>query len=118
MLPHCGACSLQAEAIGARYASTWSERNKAAAVPGKGAGGAAAAGAANPLLAGTKFDPFAPSGGQVRQLAASIMAGVPSRAAFWCSTAASRPTSCPNMPAQSLPAASCPPAGGGAGLAH
>ena len=69
---------LQAEAIGARYASDWTSRHSskaalAAVAPttgGGGGGGKAAGGAAGstPLLAGTKFDPFAADGGtQVRR---------------------------------------------------
>lgn len=68
---------LQAEAIGARYAASWSAKHTTAAVAhvnGSGKGGGAkggtgkggdggAGGSTNPLLAGTKFDPFAANGG-------------------------------------------------------
>lgn len=62
--------SPQAEAIGARYAANWSAKHTTAAVSAAGGkakanGGAAAGAAANPLLAGTKFDPFAANGTEV-----------------------------------------------------
>lgn len=63
----------QAEAIGARYAANWSAKHTTAAVAnvaGGGGGGGGKPGSAapplNPLLAGTKLDPFAANGTGVR----------------------------------------------------
>ncbi len=63
----------QAEAIGARYAANWSAKHTTAAVAnvaGGGGGGGGKPGSVapplNPLLAGTKLDPFATNGTGVR----------------------------------------------------
>lgn len=60
---------LQAEAIGARYASNWSAKHANPAVAAmkseagdKGRAASSSGSGANPLLAGTKFDPFAADG--------------------------------------------------------
>ncbi|PSC67006.1 dnaJ ERDJ2A, partial [Micractinium conductrix] len=63
---------LQAEAIGARYAANWSAKHNTPAVAAVGSNGSAPGGGKsgggkgeappNPLLAGTKLDPFAANG--------------------------------------------------------
>lgn len=67
----------QAEAIGARYAANWSAKHNTPAVAAVGSNGSAPGGGKsgggkgeappNPLLAGTKLDPFAANGSAVRE---------------------------------------------------